>query len=228
MTPEQEDLVLKHMGLAQSIAAQIWKQAPHALELAELQAIAYLGLVGAANRWESYCAERSFDPKAIQYFEPFVKMRVRGAIMDSLRANDWATRSLRYKSRQLQQAGQDQGATVEEMASRTEMSVTEVRSTLASMAQRPVSLEGEEIDTPSSHSVESTAFSNDLLRAVVAAIRELSKECQVVLALHYFESRELQQVAVLMGITESRASHLHTDSVLHIRSYLLESLKGWQ
>jgi RNA polymerase sigma factor for flagellar operon FliA len=52
---DTDALIAEYMPLAQSLALQVWRTAPHALELDELRAIGYLGLVGAATRWESYC-----------------------------------------------------------------------------------------------------------------------------------------------------------------------------
>lgn len=222
MDAATEDLITGHMGLAQSLAQQRWRTAPHALDLDELRAIAYLGLVQCAARWKPYCAENNFSPDALEYFKPFVVRRVNGAIMDAIRASDWATRSLRNRAKALQEAGQDRGASEAELAERSGLSVAEVRATVRGMAQRPVSLEAEELEPSAERAdVESAAFTTHLLRVVVAAIRRLAHDQQIVVALHYHQGLQLQEIAKLMGITESRASQLHAKAVLDIHAAML-------
>lgn len=217
----QESLIRNHMGLAQSLAMQVWRTAPHALDLDDLRAIAYYGLTMAADRWNPYCAERGFDPGALEYFKPFVVRRVHGALIDAIRASDWATRSLRTKARALQDAGQDKGLSHAELAERTGMTVTEVRATVRGMAQRPVSLEAEELDPDSDHDVESSAFTSEILATVVDVVGTLPGDQQAVVALHYYKGLQLQEVARQMGITESRASQLHAKAVLTVHEAMM-------
>lgn len=218
-----EALVLEYLDLAHSLARQVYRTAPHALDLDDLRGIAYLGLVGAAQRWKPYCSERGFSPLALEYFRPFVVRRVRGALIDAIRSADWATRSLRTRAKALQEAGQDKGATDHQLAERTGMSVTEVRNTLRGMAQRPVSLEAEDLDPQAHTTVESTAFTKIILSRVTTTIARLSPDQQVVLALHYYRGMQLQQVAKAMGITESRASQLHARAVLSVHAAMVDS-----
>jgi len=221
MDPDAQVLVETHLGLAQSLAQQVWRTAPHALDADELRAIAYLGLVGAAARWRPYCAERDFSPDALEYFKPFLVRRVRGALIDAIRASDWATRSLRTRARALIDAGQDRGLSQVELAARSGLSLTEVRNTVRGMAQRPVSLEAEELDPGDEHDVESAVFTRGLLTGMVAVIRALEREQQTVIALHYHRGLQLQEVAQAMGITESRASQLHAQAVLAVHEAML-------
>ncbi len=209
-------LIEQYMGLAQSLAQQVWRTAPHALELDELIGIAHLGLVMAARRWEPYCEENDYSPDALQYFKTFMVRRVRGALIDAIRANDWATRSLRTRAKALQAAGQDKGVPEKELAERSGMSVQEVRDTIRGMARRPVSLEGEELDPVAGRDVETDAFTAGVLGTVVTTIRDLEPEQQIVLTLHYYQGLQLQEVAKAMGISESRASQLHATAVLTV------------
>lgn len=218
MAVDADVLIHQYMGLSQSLARQTWRRAPHALELDELTGIAYLGLVSAARRWETYCSEKNFDPLALQFFRPFVVQRVNGALIDAIRSSDWATRSLRTRAKALQEAGQEKGLSEKELAERSGMSVQEVRNTIRGMAQRPVSLEAEELDPASGRGVESDAFTAEVLDTVVGTIRDLEPDQQVVLSLHYFKGLQLQEVAKAMGISESRASQLHARAVLAVHA----------
>lgn len=215
-------LIPQYMPLAQSLARKQWRTAPHALELDELIGIANLGLVSAARRWEAYCREQGHDPMALQFFKPFVVQRVSGALIDAIRSRDWATRGLRSRAKALQEAGQDKGLTEKELAEKTGMSIKDVRGTLKDLTQRrPVSLEAEELDPVSGAGVESDAFTADVLSTVVAFIRDLDPEQQVVLTLHYFRGLQLQEVARAMGISESRASQLHARAVLAVHEKMV-------
>ncbi len=209
-------LIENHLGLAHSLAQQVWRTAPHALELDELRSIANLGLVGAALRWEPYCRENSFSPDALQFFKPFVVKRVRGALIDAIRQADWATRSLRTRFKLIQEAGPEPGTPLGELAERTGLTEAEIRATMRGMAQRPVSMEAEELEPAARHDVESSVFVGDVLTRMVSVLRELPGEQQVVIVLHYHRGLQLQAVAREMGITESRASQLHAKAVLAV------------
>lgn len=223
--PTSHQLIAEYLSLAQSIAQQVWRTAPHALDLDEMRSIAHLGLTQAAERWYEYCAENGYDPAALQYFKPFVVRRVRGALIDAIRAADWATRLLRTRSRALQEAGQFMGATDAELSERTGMSIAEVRATIRGMAQRPVSLEVEEFDPSSDTDVESAAFAGAILARVVEVIRTLPHDEQVVIALHYYRGLQLHQVAQAMSISEARASQLHADAVLAIHQAMMTAAR---
>lgn len=225
MEADVDSLIAQYMGLTESLARQVWRSAPHALELDELTGIAYLGLVSAARRWGPYCAEKGHDPQALQFFRPFVVRRVYGSLIDAIRASDWATRSLRTRAKALQAAGQDKGVGEKELAERTGMSVKDVRATIRGMAQRPVSLEGEDLDPTGAAGVESDAFTAEVLATVVGTIRDLEPEQQLVLTLHYFCGLQLQEVARIMGISESRASQLHARAVITVHEHMVTSVQ---
>lgn len=222
---DADALIAEHLGLAHSVARQVWRTAPHALELDELTAIANLGLVSAARRWQPYCEEHQFSPDALEFFKTFAVRRIYGAMMDAIRQADWATRSLRTRAKMLQEAGQEHGLSEMELAERTGLTVTEVRTTVRGMSQRPVSLEGEEIEPSARQDVESSVLASSVLDVVAATVRTLPIEQQVVVALHYHRGMQLQEAARAMGITESRASQLHAKAVLRIHQAMVEAAK---
>jgi RNA polymerase sigma factor for flagellar operon FliA len=222
---DAESLIHQYLSLSESLAKQVWRTAPHALEQDELIGIAHLGLVSAARRWTTYCAENNFDEHALQFFKPYVARRVYGALIDAIRASDWATRSLRSRAKALQDAGQERGLSEKELSERSGLTIKEVRSTIRGMSLRPVSLEAEELDPVSGRGVESEAFTNDVLGTVVGTIRDLEPEQQVVLTLHYFRGLQLQEVAREMGISESRASQLHARAVLAVHAGMVDAVQ---
>lgn len=218
-------LIQDNLGMAEAISVNIWKSAPHALEIDELKSTAYEGLVQAASRWRAYCERNEYDPKAYNFFKVYAASRIRGAIYDAIRKNDWSSRTLRAKSRLLKDAGQDSGVTVAELAERTGMTETEVTKTMVRMAAKPVSLQAASVDCEDSQSLEGTLFEQDIRAATVEAIGKLPFEYQLVLAMHYYENKELKVVAAELNITDAKASHLHTRAVLAIREAMVEVAK---
>jgi RNA polymerase sigma factor FliA len=221
-------LIDQYLGLAESLALQAWRTAPHALDLDECRSIAYLGLVDAADRWYPYCQRRGYDPDRVEYFKPFVVLRVHGSLIDAMRASDWATRSLRTRFKALQEAGQDRGASEAQLVERTGMTVRQIRSTLRGMAQRPVSLEAVELDPASGQDVESSVVVRQILGQVDQTIRALPEDQRVVVALHYHRGLQLQEISRAMGISESRASQLHAKAVLTIHEAMVRSVRAGQ
>jgi len=229
-----EELVLKHIGLCNSIALKRYKTAPHALDLEELKSIAYIGLMEAAQRWPTYCDERGFDDQAIQFFTTYASRRCFGAIEDHIRTVDWATRSLREKAKKLREVGADEGLSRQELSDRSGMALDEIHKTIAGMSRAPISLESLDpskldADTKTAHRPELTAQVNieadvatrELLDSFGDAVLDLDPEAQVVVALHYYRGLELKKIAALLDISEAVTSQIHTRAVLA----LLDSLK---
>lgn len=225
MDPELDKLIEKFAPMAKAEAYKIWETAQNAVELDELIAIANLGLVSAANMWHGYCARNNFDPLRLEYFRPYAQRRMRGAIWDTMRAQDWLPRNVRSKAKQLAAAGHDAGASEDQLSASTGMTVVEVRAILAGVSRRPVSIDAEPIEHASQDSVEGAVEESLILGHMAKAIRALSEPHQAVLALHYYRGMEIRDVARALGVTESRASHLHTHAVLEVHRVLAESFQ---
>lgn len=230
------ELVIKHIGLSNSLALKRYKTAPHALDLEELKSIAYIGLMEAAQRWESYCTEKGYSNKDIQFFTTFASRRCFGAIEDYLRSIDWATRSLREKYKKLREVGSDEGLTRQELSERSGMDLEEIHKTIAGMSRAPVSLESLDpskldAEAKTAHRPELTAPVNieadvatkELLDMFADAVLNLDLEAQVVIALHYYRGLELKKIASLLNVSEAITSQLHTSAALTLLDALKEA-----
>jgi RNA polymerase sigma factor for flagellar operon FliA len=237
MDPEIRRLVLEMMPQARSEAWKVYSGAPHALDLDDLTSLAYTGLMMAAARWPLYCAERGFHPGCGQvpcadpascgtrYFAAYSLRRIRGAMLDAMRSQDWVTRSVRSRAKLLAGAGQGQGRTEGELAGMTGLSVKQVRDTLAGVAARPVSFDAEAHDRPGAADTESSAVVAAVLAQVVAAVDRLDPETQVVLALRYHQGLEFAAVAELLGEPDvSRVERLHDEGVLKVHEVMLRAV----
>lgn len=226
MDRDQEALVAEHMSLAYSIAAKVWRQAPHALEMDEMKAIALLGLVDSVARWPEYCARNNYDPARLEYLRPYAQRRILGTVMDALRSRDWASRSLRGRSRQLQDAGLSTGASTAEMARRSGLSEKVVRDTVRDLAARPVSLEAEALDIEGLSDVEEISAERRMLGTVGIAFAGLAEVCQLILALHYYLGVDLKAVARHLDLPDALVAALHSEAVLAVRAALVDSIVG--
>ncbi len=222
MDPKLQALVIQYERLAKSVAWKVWKTAPTQLELDELMGIANFGLVAAADRWPEYCIEHNYNPEHVQYFQEFATRRIRGAIYDTLRSNDWVTRKVRTNARMLAQAGQESGATHAELAERTGLTPEEITETLIAMTQEPVSLEVQEVDfTAPELAVESQLVTKQILDVCVGAVQRLSKEQQQVLVLRYYCGMSLNDIAAELETSRVKISSLHIDAVLAVHAAML-------
>lgn len=253
LSTEITNLIDSRMHVANSIAYKMWRVAPHVLELDDLKASAYYGLVKAATRWESYCLschdkdciasrakaklpdcdppscdllEHQFSISATEFFTNFAVKRMRGAIIDDLRSQDWASRAIRTKVKALQKVDQGQSYTEEELAEKTGLSVREVKDTMLFLAQRPISLDGAPgVFEAQVQDTESVASGHDMLSSLVHAFYSCTPEEQVVLALHYHQKKELQEIAKIMGVTGTHVSKLHTHGVLLVYKAMVDLVK---
>lgn len=164
---------------------------PQGVETADL--VSY-GVLGLAEAWERFDAGRgvAFDVYAIP--------RVRGAIIDAIRAGDWVPRKARQKARST-------GAPVMALVSmngRSEHSPAEADR----LAEEQMPLPGEELDAAETR------------RELLAAINRLPDRERLIVSLRYFEGNQLADIAGLLGVTESRVSQLHTRALRMLRSAL--------
>ncbi len=167
------------------------------------------------------CAEKGHDPSRLEFFKPFLVRRCYGALIDASRQADWATRSLRTRAKQIYEATEGaRNLTYEEIAERSGLTVKEVRTTRLGMSQRPVSFEAEEVEPAGGSDVESSLGAKNILSATVEAIRTLPLEQQAVIAMRYHQGLQLQEVAARLGVTESRASTLHTEAIIAVHDFM--------
>jgi RNA polymerase sigma factor for flagellar operon FliA len=233
MNYDKDSLILGHLDLAKDIATREWRTATHALKRDDMLSLAYEGLVDAAIRWQPYCAKNEYDPSAVQFFKVFASLRIRGTIRDHIRKEDWATRTLRSKSKKLKDAGQDDGLSVQELSEITGMTITEINKVIARLAARPISLDAYTANNSENSSApvelkadvdtEGIAFANTLNQLFVERLKLLSNDIQVVLVLHYYSKMDLRAIAQELNISELKVSQMHESGVIAIKEALTKA-----
>jgi DNA-directed RNA polymerase specialized sigma subunit len=117
-------LVEKYVNIAEGAAWSFWKRAPRA-ELDEVKGIAYAGLVQGVERFPRYQAEHGYPLDDHRYLVAFLNLRVRGAIGDWARSQDWMTRSQRGRLKRVEEQCAP-GATLAEQAEATGLTEAEI------------------------------------------------------------------------------------------------------
>jgi RNA polymerase sigma factor for flagellar operon FliA len=186
-----------------------------------------VGLVQAIDR---------FAPTDGVKFESYAIPRIRGAILDSLRALDWVPRSVRARSRQIETAiaalqnELGRPATDNEIAERLTITVDELNEWLADVASSAIGpLDHVALD---SHAMPETSDfqratnpdaaieSGELRRTMHDAIRKLPERERTTLLLYYEENLTFTQIGEVLNVTESRVSQIHAKAVLQLRGHL--------
>ncbi len=227
-----EKLLEEHLPLIRYHAGQLIRRVPKSIELDDLIDSGVLGLLEGAGRFD--------EGKGIQ-FKTFISFRVRGAMIDYLRAFDWFPRSMRDASKGLQKAlyilQQQYGrpAEEEEVAAYLGLDLKEYRDRLDQVKSISVvyfnDLPSMDKDDDALDMIESIAdnpedvperqmamleFADHLAEAII----ELPLREKVLLSLYYHEELNMKEVALVLGLTESRVSQLHSQMVLRLRGLL--------
>jgi len=154
--------------------------------------------------------------------------RIRGAIIDGLRALDWVPRSVRNRVRDVEraQAGLQfrLGRTPhdEEVAAELDMPLRELRDLYSRVSFTSLASFDEFGLTDELAPVSFEAVEDDQARAtLMRAVEELPERDRIIIALYYFEGLTLSEIGAVLGVTESRVSQLHTRATLALKGKLL-------
>jgi RNA polymerase sigma factor for flagellar operon FliA len=216
-------LVVHYASLVKFVAGRLAAGLPKSVDTGDLVSAGVFGLMNAIDK---------FDPANGAKFETYAIPRIRGAILDGLRALDWVPRSVRSRSRSVQDAiallehQLGRTPTDEEIAAELKITVEELEKWLADIAAGSVG--------PLDHvAMDNTAAEADaqiqpgrameegeLRDAMRAEISKLPEREQAILILYYEDGLTLSEIGDALGVTESRISQIHTKAVLQLRSRL--------
>lgn len=225
-----EALVERHAPLVKRIAAHLLGRLPDGIEIDDLIQVGLMALLDAAR---SYTADKGAS------FETYASIRVRGAMLDEVRANDWAPRSVYRKQRQLNAAiravetrtGRHAGA--QEVADELGVSLDEYFAMLnTTSAARMFSLdqaeEGSEFAAERQIDRQANPVqeleSEEFREAMAAAIGKLPEREALVMALYYDEDLNLKEIGAVLGVSESRICQIHGQALARLRA----RLQGWE
>ena len=227
----KEKLILEYAPLIKFIAQKIAVRLPSNIEFDDLVSSGVIGLMDAIDK---------YDPSRDNKFKTYAEFRIRGAILDELRAQDWVPRSVREKAKQLERAHvrleQRLGRvpTEEEITKELQMTRDEYFDLLNQV--KSVSIlsldEAGSFNSSDRKSIlsllESCKIPSPLAQLnlktvkdiVTRAIESLPEKQRLVLSLYYYEDLNLKEIGDVLDVTESRVSQLHTQALLWLRRKL--------
>lgn len=224
----REKIILEYAPLVKIVAGRLSMYLGYNVEYEDLCSYGTFGLIDAIDK---------FDLRMGNKFETYASLRIRGAMLDQIRKNDWIPRTVRQKQKQIEQAMKDieaatgREATDEEIAAalgltddefcewQSQMKVTNVVSLNEFMetgAEVPSdSTRNTHFDTP-----EEAMDKAELKLKLAQSLEELTDKEKKVVLLYYYEELTLKEIAAVLEVSESRVSQLHTRALKKMKDIL--------
>ena len=226
---DREKLILDHVPLLKHIAGRMSLDMSKSIDREDLCGYGMIGLVQAADAWE---------PGRGLAFSTFAYPRIRGAILDELRRRDFLPRGRREKVRELERAmrelEQASGAipSPEELADVLGASLDEIDAILLSAKSAgetslddAVSVDlSQRLSDPKARDPVGSAEWLEMKELLEQAIRELNQAEQTVITLYYGEELLLKEISLVLDVTESRVSQIHTRALYRLNAKLTRQL----
>jgi RNA polymerase sigma factor for flagellar operon FliA len=227
----KDQIIVEYAPLVKFIAQKIASRLPSNIELDDLISCGVIGLMDAISKFDS-----SRDNK----FKTYAEFRIRGAILDELRSQDWVPRSIREKAKLVERAYAKlekqfgRPATDDEMCKELNMKVEEFheilnKSKTVSMLNIDDSASFSRLDKKlmmgllenrrSSNPFAAVNFKNAQGK-IKEGIKQLPEKQRLVLSLYYFEDLNLKEIGQVLDVTESRVSQLHTQAIMKLKAKL--------
>lgn len=234
----RDAIVKQYAPLVKYVAGKVSVGMPQSVDFDDLVGFGVFGLFDAIEK---------FDPDKHVKFKTYAVTRIRGAIFDELRSIDWVPRSVRQKTREIDETVQHlearlgRSATDDEVAGEMGMSLEQYNQMMlkvsgtSMLSLNDVWYTGEDndkisivesIEAPNSLRPDAIAEKDEMRRVIVEAINDLPEKEKKVLVLYYYEDLTLKEIGKVLDVTESRISQLHTKAISRLRSKLTNLKKG--
>ncbi|MDP9902323.1 RNA polymerase sigma factor FliA [Variovorax ginsengisoli] len=232
---EKSHLLKQHQPMVRRIALQMMSRLPASVELDDLIQAGMLGLLDASNRYE--------DNRGAK-FETFAGQRIRGAMLDELRANDWGSRGLRQSARRVEKAVQalehrhGRAPSEAEIAQELALDLESYRSLLQEIrgcqllyvedfskddsenAFLDLFAKEARMDRYGGSDPEEQLLESDLRQQLVAAIKALPERDQLLMSLYYEQELNLREIGAILEVSQSRVCQLHAQAISRLRARL--------
>ncbi len=229
----RDRLIVTYAPLVKYVAGRVGSGLPAHVDDGDLVQYGLLGLISAIER---------YDPERDVKFETYAIARIKGAIIDELRAMDWVPRSVRSRAREIERTIAElerklmRAPTDEEIAGKLGITEEELGDSLTEISRSSIAaldelwtVQGgggdqialidtiEDVDAPDpQHSLSQT----EMREAIGEAIARLPEREKLVVTLYYYEELTLREIGEVLGVTESRVSQLHTKAILRLKARL--------
>jgi RNA polymerase sigma factor for flagellar operon FliA len=233
----RDRLILTYAPLVKYVAGRLGSGLPAHVDEGDLVSYGLLGLIAAIER---------YDPGRDVKFETYAIARIKGSILDELRAMDWVPRSVRSRARQIERAMAELEAKLgrapsdEEVAKKVGISETELEDSLTDISRSSIAALDElwtisgsggdqvalidTIEDTQGPEPQSALAQTEMREAIADAISRLPEREKLVITLYYYEDLTLREIGEVLGVTESRVSQLHTKAILRLKGRLSGSV----
>jgi RNA polymerase sigma factor for flagellar operon FliA len=236
---ERDEAIISHMSLVRCIAKKIQDRLPRHIELGDLVSAGTFGLIDAANRYDP--AEKNAS------FATFAYSRIRGEILDSLRDEDFGSRDVRKKAKEVDQVWSrlailfGRKPTESEMASTLQLPLDEYRSLLQEIWMLSVISAHDERHTdepgerdlllnliPDKAAIDAHSHveREEAVSQMCRAVKDLPQRQQSVIMLYYYEEMSMKQIGSAFGINESSVSKTHAKALLNLKASMLDASRA--
>lgn len=227
----RERLILKYLHLVRYVVSRLPVTLPVSVAPEDLVSYGTMGLMEAVER---------FDPERGLKFETYAVTRIRGAIIDQLRFQDWIPRGVRKRSKELMETMQrmegqlGRAPTDEELAAALGVSRQKLQAMLAESQNLVLSLDDaygsdnagsqvtllDMVEDKNSPDPQGEFEANELRRRLAEAIASLPEREKLLIALYYHENMTLKEIGEVICVSESRVCQLHAQAILRLRGKL--------
>lgn len=234
-TAARDALILHYSPLVKYVAGRVAVGLPANIDQADLMSYGIFGLIDAIDKYDT---ERGIK------FETYAINRIRGSIIDELRAIDWVPRSVRFKAREVEKAYQalenklKRPPSDDEIAGEMGITKDELNHTYSQLANvSMVALDelmtaegggGDKLSLMETLEDANTvgpveAFEDQEMKGILTeAVNKLPERERLVVTLYYYEGLTLAQIGQVLGVTESRICQMHTKAVLSLRGRITD------
>jgi RNA polymerase sigma factor FliA len=231
---QKDEMLNKHATLVKKLAYQLKAKLPPSVELDDLIQAGMMGLLDAINRFEDFHGAQ---------FETYAAQRIRGSMLDELRNTDWLPRSIRKNMRDVEAAisklEQELGRppSEKEVAKKLNLSINDYYDMLGDCSgHQLVYYEDFHESDSGEHFLDrfqgddsgdpiKGLLAGDFREALIEAIDSLPEREKILMGLYYEQELNLKEIGVVMNVSESRVSQLHSQAVARLRASLKE--KAW-